>query len=158
MKKIGIVCSVATLFFFSLSAQAQEEKSTSAQNYKWGLGIRFSTKPATVNHSISFKYFFTQKTAGEALFSVTKPFALGLLVEQYQPLSGTPFRYFYGAGVFSSFGSIKETGLQGALGIDYKIPNIPFNLSVDWKPELTLAKVFSFEPAALGLSARFTIQ
>jgi hypothetical protein len=48
--------------------------------------------------------------------------------------------------------------LQGIVGLDYKLATIPFNLSIDWKPELTLTREFSFEPAALGLSARFTLK
>lgn len=156
MKKAGMLCSGLILFF--ISASAQETKPASAENYKLGLGIRFSTNPATVNNSISFRYFFTEKTAGEVLFSMRKPFAMGLLVEQYKALSETPFRYFFGGGVYSNFGSTREAGLQGVLGLDYKIPNIPFNLSVDWKPELALVKTFSFEPSALGLSARFIIR
>lgn len=156
MKKAVLIYSVLMSFFFSVSAQ--EAKPASAENYKLGLGIRFSTNPPTVNNSISFKYFFTEKTAGEVLFSMRKPFALGLLVEQYKALSETPFRYFFGGGVYSNFGSPREAGLQGVLGLDYKIPSIPFNLSVDWKPELALIKTLTFEPAALGLSARFIIR
>lgn len=144
---------------FVFSAQAQDTSGHIAvPDYKWALGIRFSTRAAIVNHSISFKYFFTEKTAVEALFSVVKPLALGLLIEQYEPFPGMPLKYFYGGGIYSNFGGAREAGLQGVLGLDYKIPNIPFNLSVDWKPELTLVKTFSFEPAALGLSARFTFK
>ena len=159
MKKAEAVCSILMALLFTISVKAQDKQITSpAEDYKMALGIRFSTKPAIVNHSISFKYFFTQKTAGEVLFSMVKPFALGLLVEQYQPLAGTSLRYFFGGGVYSNFGSTRDAGLQGVIGLDYKIPAIPFNLSVDWKPELTLAKNFSFEPAALALSARFIIK
>lgn len=149
MKKTGLILSIVFILFAS---------SSNAQDYKMGLGIRLSSHPAIVNNSISFKYFFTEKTAAEALFSVEKPFALGLLVEQHNPFAASSFKYFYGAGAFAAFSGDKTVGLQGVLGLDYKLPTIPFNLSVDWKPELTLANQVSFEPAALGLSARFTFK
>lgn len=149
MKKTGVILS----FVFVLIASASK-----AQDYKMGLGIRLSSNPAIVNNSLSFKYFFTDKTAAEALFSLEKPFAFGLLVEQHQPFSGNALKYFYGGGAYAAFSGEKTVGLQGVLGLDYKLPSIPFNLSVDWKPELTLASQVSFEPAALGLSARFTFK
>jgi hypothetical protein len=34
----------------------------------------------------------------------------------------------------------------------------PLNFSIDWKPELTVTQEFSFEPQALGVSARFTFK
>lgn len=149
MKRTGLILSIV---FVLIAASAK------AQDYKMGLGIRLSSNPAIVNNSISFKYFFTDKTAAEALFSLEKPFAFGLLVEQHQPFMGNGFKYFYGGGAYAAFSGEKTVGLQGVLGLDYKLPSIPFNLSVDWKPELTLANQVSFEPAALGLSARFTFK
>jgi hypothetical protein len=148
MKRTGIICLVALVLVFHTNAKAQD--------YKMGLGVRFSSKAAIVNQSISFKYFFNQKTAGEALFSFGDPLALGLLLEQHKPLAAN-LNYYYGGGAYGSFNG-KSGGLQGVLGLDYKIPSIPFNLSLDWKPELNLFKDFSFEPAAVGLSARFTLK
>lgn len=132
--------------------------SAKAQDYKMGLGARFSSNPAIVNHSISFKYFFNEKIAGEALFSFGDPLALGVLVAVHKPFVSKDFKYFLGGGAYTNLGGMKAVGLQGVAGIDYKVPNIPFNLSIDWKPELNLSKEFSFEPAALGLTARFTLK
>jgi hypothetical protein len=146
MKKIGIA------LVLSLVAAV----SVHAQDYKMGLGIRLSSNAPIVNHSISFKYFFGRKTAVETLLSVTDPIALGVLIEQHQPLKTAGFTYFYGGGAFLGFDSPAPFGLQGVLGLDYKFQTLPFNLSLDWKPEINLGPDFSFEPAALGISARFT--
>jgi hypothetical protein len=43
------------------------------------------------------------------------------------------------------------------LGLDYNFTNLPLNLSLDWKPELSLIRTVNFEPAAVGISARFVI-
>jgi len=149
MKKAGIICVVFIILSYS-KAQAQD--------YRMALGARFSSRAALVNTSISFKYFFRQSTAVEGLFSVKKPMALGLLLEQHKPFVAKHFTYFYGGGIYAGFSGPRRAGLQGIIGLDYKIPIIPFNLSIDWKPELTLSKVVSFEPQALGVTARFTFK
>ena len=150
MKKAGLI--LCMLFFAGIGSKAL------AQDYKAALGIRFSSKAALINNSISLKYFFTENTAAEGLFSFGDPFALGLLVEQHKPFLTGGFRYFYGGGIYAGFSGTRRAGLQGVVGLDYKIPSLPLNFSLDWKPELTLAKEVSFEPQALGLSARFAIK
>ena len=127
-----------------------------AQSYKMGLGIRFSNDDAIVNNSISFKYFFSPTVSGEALFSFGDPVAVGLLFAKHHPLGADNFNLFYGGGAYFGASSAYRAGMQGVLGLDYKIATIPLNLSVDWKPELNLTREFTFEPAAIGLSARFT--
>jgi len=150
MKKTGITFSLAFILLLCVSANAQD--------YKMGLGVRFSSRSALINHSVSFKYFLSESTAAEALFSFGDPLAFGLLVAKHKPLLAEGFKFFYGGGAYAGFAGSRRAGLQGVAGLDYKIPSIPFNLSIDWKPELTLIKEFSFEPAALGLSARFTFK
>ena len=149
MKRIGVTLSLLIALFVSISV--------SAQDYKGALGVRFSSKAALVNTSVSLKYFFNEKTAAEGLITVNDPFALGLLVEQHQPfVSG--IKYYYGGGVYAGFSGDRRVGLQGVIGLDYKIPTIPVGFSIDWKPELTVAKEFSFESRALGATVRFTIK
>ena len=150
MKKAGLIFSVLVSFLFAGSAKAQD--------YKAAIGIRFSSKAALVNNSVSLKYFFTEKTAVEGLITFNDPFALGILVEQHKPLVTNNFKYFYGGGFYGAFTGTRRAGLQGVIGLDYKVPMIPLNFSIDWKPELTFTKEFSFEPQTLGLSARFTFK
>lgn len=150
MKQAGVFFAIVLSVFIINSANAQD--------YKAAIGIRFSSKAALVNNSVSLKYFFTEKTAVEGLITFNDPFALGLLVEQHKPLLTNKFKYFYGAGFYGAFAGSRRAGLQGVLGLDYKVPMIPMNFSIDWKPELTFTKEFSFEPQALGLSARFTFK
>jgi len=129
-----------------------------AQDYKAGLGVRISNRDAAVNHSISFKYFFTETIATEALVTVSNPAALGLLVAKHNPLGTTGIKWFYGGGLYAGFGGERRFGAQGVVGLDYKITSVPINFSIDWKPELNFSKEFSFEPAAVGISARFTLK
>lgn len=141
--------------------------SLSAQQYKTGLGVRLSSSPAMVNNSISLKHFLSETSAIEALFSFGDPLSLGALYEIHKPFSTTGIQWFYGAGGYIGF--VKEYdpvknehetdvnfGAQGVLGLDYKFVNLPLNLSLDWKPELNIVSDINFEPAAIGLTARFT--
>jgi hypothetical protein len=150
MKKAGFIFIVFSILLIHSSAQAQD--------YKMALGARFSSKAALVNTSISFKYFFKNATAAEALFSVKEPLALGLLLEQHKPFVAEHFTYFYGGGAYVGFSGSRNFGFHGIIGLDYKIPLLPINFSIDWKPELTVASEFGFEPQALGVTARFTFK
>lgn len=159
MKKLLFV----SLITFAISSIS----SVFAQDYKSALGVRLSSSAAMVNNSVSFKQFISDKTAIEALFSFGDPLALGAILEFHKPLSASGLSYFYGAGGYISF--IKKTnvntgktssdpnfGAQGVIGLDYKFNNVPLNLSLDWKPELNIVSDINFEPAAIGLTARFT--
>ena len=151
MKKIGIISAlVFGIILFSNSANAQD--------YKTALGIRISSQDAAVNHSITVKQFFSESIALEGLLSFGDPVAIGLLIEKHKPIDINALNYFYGGGAYFAFAGDRTAGLQGVLGIDYRIPNVPFNLSIDWKPELNIAKKLSFEPAAVALSARFVFR
>ena len=143
--------------------------SVSAQDYKTALGVRLSSSPAIVNNSISIKHFVTEKAAIEGLFSFGDPLAIGALLEIHEPLGTPGLQWYYGGGAYLGFVKSynvntdkNETntnfGAQGVLELDYKFTNVPVNLSIDWKPELNLVTDINFEPAAVGLTARFTFK
>ncbi len=149
MKHLGTTLLITLLLLVSAASQAQD--------YKMALGVRLSSNPAAVSNSITFKYFLNQQTAVETLLSFGDPLAIGVLVEKHHPLAtNNTFKIFYGGGAYVGFGGRRNVGLQGVGGLDYKIASAPVDLSLDWKPELNVWKEFSFEPAALGISARFT--
>lgn len=159
MKRIAILFSLFTLFAGANTIQAQD--------YQSALGVRLSSAAATANNSISFKQFINEKTAIEGLFSFGDPVAIGALLEFHKPLGAEGLRYFYGAGAYLGFKktynpnkqrneSDPQLGGMGIIGLDYKFTGIPLNLSLDWKPELNLVTDINFEPAAIGLTARFT--
>ena len=138
-----------------------------AQDYKTGLGVRLSSSSAMVNNAISIKHFINQKVAIEGLLSFGDPLAIGALLELHKPLGSSGLTYFYGGGAYISFVKKVNTttlktntdpnfGAQGVIGLDYKFSNVPLNISLDWKPELNIVSDINFEPAAIGLTARFT--
>jgi hypothetical protein len=145
MKKAGFI-----FFLFLLMGSYVQ-----AQDYKTALGVRLSSSDATLNSGISFKHFFGS-TALEALVTFGDPFAIGALLEKHRPTGPEGLTWFYGGGAYVGFGGKSNFGGQGVIGLDYKFQEVPINVSLDWKPELNLVQEVSFEPAAIGLSIRFT--
>jgi hypothetical protein len=169
MKKL----SLFTLLILALAASrevcAQEATNASAisTDYKTAIGIRLSNNSPIVSNAITLKHFIKDNTAVEGYFSFSDPLAFGANLELYKPLSTPGLRWYYGAGAYLGFGKTYDVnkqrdvntnyfGAQGVVGLDYKFASVPINLSIDWKPELNLVSDINFEPAAIGLSARFT--
>jgi hypothetical protein len=157
MNKIILSATIVLAFAFA----------SNAQDYKTALGVRLSSSNAYQNNSISLKHFISDKTSIEGLFTFGEPLALGALVQFHKPLATEGLSWFYGVGGYLAFPKVLNTttqktntetnfGAQGTVGLDYKFANIPLNLSLDWKPELNIVTDINFEPAAVGLTARFT--
>lgn len=132
--------------------------SLSAQDYKFGIGARFTNAQATVNNAISLRYFLSERSALEGLLSFD-PFTLGVLYEIHRPLAGSGLNWFIGGGGYVSFDNNDNVlGAAGIIGLDYSFKNVPINISLDWKPELNLIEDVNFEAAAVGLGVRFIIR
>src|SRR4051794_38506184 len=116
MNKAGMIGVSIWAMVISISVDAQETQKT--QDYKMGIGIRFSSRAPVVNNSVSFKYFIKDQVAVETLLSFGDPLALGLLVEKHKPFAGTSFNYFYGGGMYVGFSRPAMAGLQGVVGLD----------------------------------------
>lgn len=152
-KSIQFLTGLVTILIFQQTVSAQE--TTSAPERVNMLGIRISSKDAVINNSITYKHFFKPDLAVEGLFSFADPVALGALVEKHKAFGPSGLTWFWGAGAYVGFGGGRNFGAQGAVGLDFITPSLPLNLSIDWKPELNFTKQFSFEPSAVGFSARF---
>ncbi len=55
-----------------------------------------------------------------------------------------------------TYGSQIDLGIDGIIGLDYKIKNAPINVSVDWEPAVTLIGSAGFTPAFGGFAIRYT--
>ncbi len=134
------------------------DSSSSGPGYKVAIGIRFSSAAPTLSNSVTVKYFMNDRDALEGLISFGTRFGIGGLFERHQIIGATPaFNWFYGAGAYLGFQDRNTfLGPTGIVGMDYKFPNAPINLSLDWKPELDIIPAINFVPDAFALSARFT--
>jgi hypothetical protein len=132
----------------------------SAQDYKFALGIRFSTAAPTLSNSISVKYFINERDAVEGLVSFGTRFGLGGLFEVHEIIGSVQsLTWFYGGGGYVGFQyGATYLGPTGVVGLDYKFQHAPLNLSLDWKPELDIIPIINFVPDALGLTVRFVFK
>ncbi len=144
---------------FINSVQAQDN-SSSGGDYKFALGIRFSTAAPTLSNSVSIKYFMNDRDALEGLISFGTRFGIGGLWERHQLIGNIPaFTWFYGGGGYVGFQDHNTyIGPTGVAGLDYKFQNVPLNISLDWKPELDILPSINFVPDAIGLSVRFVFK
>ncbi len=131
----------------------------SAQDYRLALGVRLSNNVPTINNSITGKYFVTDRNAIEGFFSFGSRFGIGGLLEFHRPFSTTEgLSWFFGGGAYVGWeDSDTYLGPQGVIGLDYKFPSVPVNLSIDWKPELDILPSINFVPEAFSVSIRFVI-
>jgi hypothetical protein len=135
-------------------------KTASAQDYRFALGVRLSNNVPTLSSSVTGKYFVTDKNAIEGLISFGNRFGIGALLELHRPFSTVEgLSWFFGGGGYVGFeDSDTYLGPTGVIGLDYKFPAVPVNLSIDWKPELDILPSINFVPEAFSVSIRFTIK
>jgi hypothetical protein len=118
-----------------------------AQEYKTGLGIR-------AGNSLGFtiKHFQNSKVALEGLFTTRwEGYDLtGLYEVHRRAFDVDRLKWYYGGGLHIGFYNGSHAywgepgtaytvfGLDGILGLEYTIPDVPINIGIDWKPELNL--------------------
>lgn len=139
-----------------------------AQSYKTGLGLRFGG----LTSGLTLKHFTNQTTALEGIVSLGRQSILVTgLYEKHAPLGGAgSAKLFYGfgghLGFFQDGGryyyndnriytSSTVVGIDGILGLDFKLNKAPINISMDVKPFVDFfgGNYFYFDG---GISVRYT--
>jgi hypothetical protein len=161
MKKIAVILAlVAGLLIINTSANAQSMGSS----YRTALGVKFW--PA----GISIKHFVRENRALEGLgYFWEHGFRFTGLYEIHGDINGAPgLKWYVGPG--AHIGVYNEIwyhnkhyyddgdlslGIDGVLGLDYKINNAPINLSLDFQPSFELASHAYFSGWG-GLGVRYT--
>ena len=147
MRKLFLVLFVVASSFFAANAQ----------DYKVGVGVRLSTASPTLSNAITVKYNMTQQHSLEGILSFGSRFGIGGLYEVNKVTTVSGLNWFFGGGAYVGFEDGNTyLGPTGIIGLDYKFPSIPLNISLDWKPELDFIPAINFVPDAFAFSARFT--
>lgn len=141
-KHFFVLFSTVFLLFVGLSANAQTYKSAvgARLGYPW---------------SASFKTFISESSALEAYvgyrgwafynwFSINGAY---LIHKPFPEVEGLQWYFGGGAGVYfwnydTGFADTNDNtsfSVQGYLGLDYKIEDIPLNLTLDWVPTIFLS-------------------
>ncbi len=138
--------------------------SAKSQDYVNSVGLR-----AGLSQGVSFKHFVSTKDAVDGILSTRwGGFKITGLYERHTGAFDVDNLYFfYGAGGHIGFWNGNTTpwlnnntgytviGIDGVIGLEYVFSEIPFNISLDWKPSLNLIGATDFRGDELALSFRF---
>lgn len=163
MKKLIFI--FALMFCCAFAAKSQSD-------YKTAIGLRFGYPL-----SLSLKHFISEKNAIEAFLGYRRysvyasDFRLGALYLHHTPIESVAgLKWYVGGGASAIFWNYDKdfyssynygtvnVGIMGALGLDYKFADVPFNLSIDWVPTFVVGEgaYNGFRADAGALSARYT--
>lgn len=136
MKK-NIVMSILAIITISFAT---------AQDYKTGIGVR-----GGFYNGVTIKHFTSEKVSLEAIISSRwRGFNVTGLYEINNKTSIDRLNWYFGAGAHIGFwngSNVKWAndnrdytviGVDAILGLEYNFKQIPFNLSIDWKPAMNL--------------------
>lgn len=160
--------------FISFQNIAQEFTIPPAKNsinipfkntYKRAIGVKMYPS------AITYKTFVKANKAIEALgYFTLDGFRATIMYEHYNSLDATEQLTWY-VGYGGHLGIWSEdwkknnpthpagiaVGVDGILGLDYKIKNAPLNISIDWQPSFNFVGSSYFESGWAGLGIRYTL-
>ncbi|MBC7849959.1 MAG: hypothetical protein H7Y31_09485 [Chitinophagaceae bacterium] len=157
-----LVAILTVLIICTVSANAQPEGSS----YKTAIGVKFYPG------AITLKHFTRTNRALEGLaYFWEDGFRFTGLYEIHGDINGAPgLKWYVGPGAHIGFWSDKwkdrwpdrdnkvALGIDGVLGLDYKIKGAPLNLSIDWQPSFNLIGYSYFESGWGGFAIRYTFK
>lgn len=147
-----------TCIFAANSTYAQSKASSGSSEYNTALGLRLGW-PA----GITIKHFVSSQSALEGIVGFWYGGVnITGLYEYHMPIKGAAgLQWFVGGGLdFTSWNYAgyngASIGIDGIIGLDYKIKSAPIDLSLDWKPSFYVAGVGGFYGSGAALSVRYT--
>lgn len=164
-RTIPFTRSAFALFaFMSLSLLGFSQERN--EHYSRAIGGRFG-----VANGVTYKHFMNSSHAIDAIvnfqgnrdWGVFKVVGLYEIHDQIGIADYEGLLWYYGAGGGLGFYNDKVEdatsvafSLDGVLGLDFKVPTAPINISLDWKPMLELSPDPGLKFDGFGLSIRFT--
>lgn len=153
MKQGLIILTLVTLIVVSAKSQSLGRSYKSALGVKvWdGGGISFKTFIQGNNAIELIGYFYKYGTRLTGLYEI------------HGNIEGAPgLKWYAGPGVHLGFykksyyndGTL--VGIDGVLGLDYKINSAPINISLDWQPSFEFGDDRGFLGSWGGLGIRYT--
>ncbi len=151
---------IVVLFFSHVHAQ----ELNTGTDYKTALGVK------VYPGAVSVKHFIQPNTALEGLGYISSDgFRLTGLYELHYNLGDVEgLKWYIGGGghmgIWSDSWKTKypnreaglAIGVDGVIGVDYKIKGAPLNLSFDWQPSFNIIGYNYFEGGWGGLGVRYT--
>jgi hypothetical protein len=167
MKKI-FVLTTAIILIFSLNISAQRtatkrgSSSVGSSNYTTALGVKFLD-----GAGITLKHFVNDKAAIEGVgYFWNRGARITGLYELHFDIAGADgLKWYIGPGAHigfynnrysDKFGNRSFGGIDGVLGLDYKVKAAPLNFSLDWQPSFEFGDNRGFIGSWGGFAIRFT--
>ncbi len=156
MKAIFVLLLVFSLTVTSVIAQTSAESSS---GYTTAVGLKFYPTALTLKHFTSDKigleglaYFYNEGARITGLYEIHNTInnAGGL-------------KWYFGPGAHIAFyntkhGGFTSVGIDGVIGLDYKINNTPINISLDYQPSIQLTNYYGDRFSSWGgFAIRYTL-
>jgi len=153
MKKLVLILAFAVCFTAFISAQ----------DYRTGIGLR-----AGPYYGLTVKHFTGTKTAFEGLLTRWGGFDITILYEFHNRLFDVNrLNWDFGLGGHIGFWdgidlkyktpgtNYTIIGIDGIVGLEYNLSEIPINISLDWKPAFNIIGTSEFWPLGGAFSIRY---
>lgn len=147
---------VLLLLAFSICSSAQHHSGAS---YSSSLGVKFYPG------GISFKHNLNNDKSLEAIGYFWNGNRITGLYELHYDIEGLGgLRWYVGPGAHVSFYNEDNylgksyIGVDGVIGLDWKVDGAPLNLSIDWQPSFDLGGGAGFSGSWGGLSVRYVLK
>ncbi|MEN9655955.1 MAG: hypothetical protein RL311_887 [Bacteroidota bacterium] len=159
---------ITTISFLLITYLANSQATTEQYTSPYKKAIGFKLNPG----AISYRSFYTRNKAVEGIgFISLDGFQLTILNEKFTPFANAEnLTWYMGYGGHFNLWSEKyklnnpsksagvAVGIDGMLGLDYKLKNTPINLSVDIQPAFNFVGASYFDLGWGGIGIRYTIK
>lgn len=153
MRKLFLFILAGIMYSGTLEAQSMGRTYKTALGVKvWdGAGISFKTFVANTNAFEVIAYLHRHGTRITGLYEI------------HGDIAGAPgLKWYIGPGAHIGFYEKGYTnnnviaGIDGVLGLDYKVNRAPINFSLDWQPSFEFADGRGFAGSWGGFGVRYT--
>jgi hypothetical protein len=159
---------ITTISFLLITYLANSQATTEQYSSPYKKAIGFKLNPG----AISYRSFYTRNKAVEGIgFISLDGFQLTILNEKFTPFANAEnLTWYMGYGGHFNLWSERyklnnpsksagvALGIDGMLGLDYKLKNTPINLSVDIQPAFNFVGASYFDLGWGGIGIRYTIK
>jgi hypothetical protein len=159
---------ITTISFLLITYLANSQATTEQYTSPYKIPIGFKLNPG----AISYRSFYTRNKAVEGIgFISLDGFQLTILNEKFTPFANAEnLTWYMGYGGHFNLWSERyklnnpsksagvAVGIDGMLGLDYKLKNTPINLSVDIQPAFNFVGASYFDLGWGGIGIRYTIK
>jgi len=154
-----ILKAIFMTFILSISLNQNSIAQATGSNYKTAIGVKFYPTGVTL------KTFVKSNAAFEAIgYFWDKGTRITALYEYHQDLTQSGnLKWYIGPGAHVGFYKADffnggtSVGIDGVLGLDYKFPGIPINVSLDWQPSYEFGDYEGFNGNWGGVGLRLAL-